>query len=129
MTEKIVSYKTLFFNILTTISYAFLPAMSKSLHATLVKICTCESDPLMAVTTAETQHPSPHCAHIYCLVSINVQQTSMSVKGYNFCCMQKFTFASSSLPCQTSMCQTYLCCHLSHGNKMELNGTERRFSL
>ena len=31
--------KPLFFNIVTTISYAFLPVMNTSLHATLVKIC------------------------------------------------------------------------------------------
>ena len=32
MIEHILSYETLFFNIVTTISYAFLPAMNKSLH-------------------------------------------------------------------------------------------------
>ena len=44
--EEILNYKTLFFNIVTTISYAFLPAMSKSLHAVLIKICTSRGDPL-----------------------------------------------------------------------------------
>ena len=38
--EHILSYKTPFFNIVTTISYAFSSAIIKSLHATLVKICT-----------------------------------------------------------------------------------------
>ena len=33
--EKILSYKTLFFNIVTTIGYALSPAMNKSLHAAL----------------------------------------------------------------------------------------------
>jgi len=37
--EQIFSYKTLFFNIVNTISYVFSPAM-------LVKICTSEGDPL-----------------------------------------------------------------------------------
>jgi len=46
MTEHILSYETLFFNIVTTISYAFLPAMNKSLHAMLVKICTSRGDSL-----------------------------------------------------------------------------------
>jgi len=44
--EQILSYKTLFFNIVTTINYAFLPAMNKSLHAALVNICTSGADPL-----------------------------------------------------------------------------------
>ena len=44
--EQILHYKTLFFNTVTTISYAFLPAMNKSLHAMLTKICTSEDDPL-----------------------------------------------------------------------------------
>ena len=44
--EHIVNYKTLFFNIVTTIIYAFSPAMNKSLHAALVNICTSGADPL-----------------------------------------------------------------------------------
>ena len=39
LTEKTLRYKTLFFNVVTTISYAFLPLVNKSLHATLVKVC------------------------------------------------------------------------------------------
>jgi hypothetical protein len=38
--EQILSYKTLFFDLVTTIGYALSPAMNKSLHAALVKICT-----------------------------------------------------------------------------------------
>jgi len=38
--EQILSYKTLFFDIVTTIGYALSPAMNKSLHAALVKIRT-----------------------------------------------------------------------------------------
>jgi len=34
--EQILSYKALFFHIATTMSYAFLPAMNKSLHAMTV---------------------------------------------------------------------------------------------
>ena len=44
--EQILSYKTLFFSTATTISYAFSPAMNKGLHATLVKMCSSESNPL-----------------------------------------------------------------------------------
>ena len=36
----------LFFNIVNTISYAFSSAMNKSLHATLIKICTIRGDSL-----------------------------------------------------------------------------------
>jgi hypothetical protein len=43
---RFLSYKTLFFNIVTTIGYALSPAMNKSLHATLVKICTSGCVPL-----------------------------------------------------------------------------------
>jgi len=46
MIEQILSYKTLFFDILTTIGYALSPAMNKSLHATLIKICTSGGGPL-----------------------------------------------------------------------------------
>ena len=43
--EKILSYKTLFFNIVTTIGCAFLPAMNV-LQATFVAICVTGGDPL-----------------------------------------------------------------------------------
>lgn len=46
MKEKILSYKTLFFSLVTTISHAFLLVMNKSLHAMLVKISTNRGDPL-----------------------------------------------------------------------------------
>ena len=46
MTEQILSYKTLFFDIVNTIGYALSPAMNKSLHAALVKICTSGGGPL-----------------------------------------------------------------------------------
>ena len=35
--EQIVSYKTLFFDVVTTIGYALSPAMNKSLHAAIVR--------------------------------------------------------------------------------------------
>jgi len=38
--EQIFSYKTLFFNVDTTIPYVFSPAMNESLKAVLIKICT-----------------------------------------------------------------------------------------
>jgi len=44
--EQILSYNTLFFDIVTTIGYALSPAMNKSLHAALVKVCTSGGGPL-----------------------------------------------------------------------------------
>ena len=55
--EQILSYKTLFVNIVTTISYAFSLAMSKSLHSTLVKIGT-RSDPVSSLLKHTTHHPT-----------------------------------------------------------------------
>ena len=62
----------------------------------------------VAVATAETRHPPPHCANIHCLVSVNVQQVSMNVIGYNFFRMEEFnyTFASYALACQMPFYQT-----------------------
>lgn len=47
----------------------------------LIKFFTNVSDPLIAVTTDETHYSPRNCAHIHCLVTVNVQQLSMSVNG------------------------------------------------
>ena len=76
---------TFIFNIFTSISSAFSPLMNKSLHAALIKICTaiwnmaCLS---FTVTTAEMHHLPLCCAQSHHLVSINVQQASMSATGF-----------------------------------------------
>jgi len=44
--EQILSYKTLFFDVVTTIGYALSLTMNKNLHASLVKICTTGGGPL-----------------------------------------------------------------------------------
>jgi len=44
--REVLSYKTLFFNIVISISYAFSTVMIKSLHAVLIKICTGRGDSL-----------------------------------------------------------------------------------
>ena len=85
------------FNTVATISYAFLPAMNKSLHAaplelwTRLSCCHCGN--------------SPHCAHIYCLVSVNIQQALVNVSG---CCQfhKEEFIAAHALPCQAPFCQT-----------------------
>jgi len=38
----------------------------------------------IAVTTAETYYLLPNCAHMHCLVSINIQQITMNVSGCHF---------------------------------------------
>ena len=38
----------------------------------------------ITVATSETHHPLPHCAHIHCLVSINIQQASTKVNEFHF---------------------------------------------
>ena len=40
--------------------------------------------PHVAVATAETQHPPPHCAHIHSLISTNIQRGSVHVSGCHF---------------------------------------------
>ena len=83
--EQILSYKTLYFNEVTAMSYVFLPAMNKSLYASLKKIWTSGGEPLtVTVTTAEMHHPLPHCSHIHWLISINIHQGSLNVSGYHF---------------------------------------------
>ena len=117
--EQILSYGILFFSIATTTSCAFSPAMDKNLHAVL--ICTSGGDPL---STAETHHPPPHCAHMHRPVSRNVQKASADVIGYPFFHMEELKDTlllhphfygrhhSVTLP---------LCCHVSQGNRMERN--------
>ena len=45
--EQILSYKTLFFDIITTMSCAFSSVMNESLHAVFIEVCTCGGDPLL----------------------------------------------------------------------------------
>lgn len=56
-----------------------------------------------------TTTPTPHCAHIHRLVSINTQQTSVKVNRCHFFCMRNsvlhlyFLCISMSDPCQTPL--------------------------
>jgi len=58
--EQIHSYRTVFFSVTTTITYVFLPAMNKSLHAVFVNTCTSGHDPLSTSTFLKctTHHPT-----------------------------------------------------------------------
>lgn len=78
--EKILSYRTLFFNLVITISYVFLSVKNKSLHTTLVKTCTSGGDLLLPFPQLK-HHPPHHCAHIHCLVSITIWQASTNITG------------------------------------------------
>ena len=59
-----------------TISYVFLPAMNKSLHAVLVTVCTSRGDPLSALLKHNTHHLS--------VLTSTVQKVSMNVSGCHF---------------------------------------------
>ena len=96
--EQILSYRTQFFSIVTTISYTFSSVMNKSLHAMLKKSAWLSRIWIVfhfVVTTAETHHSPPHCAHIHFLVSKNLFSASVSESQWvPFFCMDKFhTFA------------------------------------
>ena len=63
----------------------------------------------VGVVFPEMHHSLSHCAHIYCLLSINVQQESMNVKRWNFFPhgkIQWHTFAPYVLLCQMLFGQT-----------------------
>ena len=61
---------------------------------------------LVAVATAETHHPAPHCAHIHCLVSTNIQQANECQWVPFFSGIKWHPFASFAQPCWTPFCQT-----------------------
>ena len=61
----------------------------------------------VAVAIAETRHPASHFVHIQCLVSINIQQASLSVSGCHFVHMEEF----SSTPVLHT--HSHVRCHLS----------------
>jgi len=66
--EQIFSYKTPFFNTVTTVSYALLLPMNKSCMLCLYRSAWLSGTPLafhITVIAAETHHPLPHCAHIH----------------------------------------------------------------
>lgn len=53
--------------------------------------------------------PIPHCVHIHCLLSINVQHVSVNVSGCHLFSHGRVQWPSSALytlPCQVLFCQT-----------------------
>ena len=90
LVEHVLRYKRVSFNLVTTISHELSPAMNKSLPA--CKNLHEQRSSTVSLITAETHHPlPPHCAHIHCLVSINVQQVSECVTGCNLFCKEEFS--------------------------------------
>ena len=78
----------------------------------------------VAVTTTETHHPPPDCAHIHCLVSINIQQASMNVSGCIFFCMKEFSdtpLLYMHFHVRQHFVRLLPCGYLSQGNKMQWN--------
>ena len=61
-----------------------------------------------AVAIAKMNHPLLHCAHIHCLVSVNVQQMSVSqrVQFFPHGRIWRCAFSWSALPSQVPFCQT-----------------------
>jgi len=92
--------------------YIVSPLMNKSLHAVLVKICINGDDPLLLLPLLSAP-PIPHCAHIHCLVSINVRQASVNVSGCHFSTwrnsvMHLFSICSSMSDITASTCNRIL---------------------
>jgi len=54
--------QNMFFDMVTTISCAFLPVMNKSLHAALVKICNRGGDPLWLMPLLKC---TTHCLPVF----------------------------------------------------------------
>ena len=79
-----ISYKTLFFHIITTISYTFSPVMNKNLHAVLVKICTSRGDPLSLSALLKCTTLCLHCAHIHCLSLHTFSKRQWMSRGASF---------------------------------------------
>jgi len=112
--EQTISYKTLFFNIVTTSSHAFSPTMKKSLHVKLVKIC------MVVQNMACSSHCYFHCRSTLPTASLcshplfGLYRHSVSInecQGVPFFPhgrIQLHIFSSYALPYQTPFCQTAL---------------------
>ena len=115
-------------NRFTTISKAFLPEINRSFPATLVKTCMAICKWLVfniIVTTAEMEMDAPpHCAHVYCSISTNIQQMSMNLtpmSGWNFICVEELDstpLLHTHFHVRCRFVRLSLCCHQSHSNKM-----------
>jgi len=83
----------------------FLPAMSKSLHATLIKASTRRGDLLFLSPLLK---PKTYCFTVL-TSTVWSPQTLSNIDGCDFFPhegIQLYTFSSYTLPCQTPFCQT-----------------------
>ena len=118
--KHILSYETLFFGMVTTISSAFLPAMNKSLHAALVKIWTSRGDPLLPLLKCATLH----CLTVLtlpCLGSRNIQQVLISGQWVPFFLHGGIHYTPLLHTCfnvRHSSVRLPFCCSLPHSNNM-----------
>ena len=119
MINNIHTYKKRFFYIGITISYALWAVMNKSLHITLVNICTSGSHPLLM--SSLVKHTTDCFTVSYrLLVSVDVQQDYINVNGCNFFQhggIQWITFASYALSREMPLCQTAICNTTAKSNR------------
>jgi len=87
-------YKTLFFNTVTTVSFAFLPAMKKTQYAVLVTTCTSG--------TVATSRTLP-TASLYSHPLFSLHRCSASIHGCQWVPFQFHPFASPAFPYQTPL--------------------------
>ena len=117
-TEHILSCKTLFINTVTTTSCAFSPAMNKSLHAVLVKICPTGGDSLLPLLKCTTHRLTVLTSTGWALETFTrCQRMSMSAIF-----LEEFSdipLLHTPFHVRRHSVTLPLCCHLSHGNKIQ----------
>jgi len=104
-----------------TINCTFSLAINKSFHVMLIQTCTSGGEQLSLSPLLKTHHPPPHCAHIHCLVCINIQQASMKINWYHFLHMEELSdtlLLHTHFHVGNCFVRVPLCCHLSHNNNM-----------
>ena len=117
MIEQIFSYKTLFFNTVTTIGCAFSLVINGSLRAELLTSAPAEV-PLCHCHHCWNAPSTPHCAHTH---SRNVQQVLMNGSGCHVFHVEEFSSIRLLHPhfhVRHHSVRLPVCCHLSHGSKM-----------
>ena len=112
------SYKTLFLKTVTTISYAFSPAMNKNLHAVLVKIHTSRGDPLPPLLKHTIHHLTVLISILWSPLMFSKHQW-MSICDFFFH-VEEFSdtpYLHSCFHVRHHFVRVPLCCHLLHGKK------------
>ena len=116
MTEQILSYKIPFQH---TISYAFSPALTKSLHAALVTICMVVQNVPCHSCCSYLCWNLPPTASLCWHPLFGLHQRLASINGFQ----QVEAFSSTPLLHMHFYIRCHcvrqpLCCHLSHDNKI-----------